>query len=54
MIKEYPPMLSGTAENQCAQLRAYLVRLARYDDERYEELLKMLQDQSADGDRGGN
>ena len=54
MIKEYPPVLSGTAENQCAQLRAFLVRLVRYDDERYEEILKMLQGQPADGDRGGN
>lgn len=51
MIREYPPMLSGTAENQCAQLRAYLVRLVRYLDEIIEELQK---DQPADGDRGGN
>lgn len=28
MIYELPPMLSGTAEQQTAQLRAYLVRLA--------------------------
>lgn len=48
MIKEYPPVLSGTAENQCAQLRAYLVRLVRYLDEIIEELQK---DQPADGDR---
>lgn len=48
MIREYPPMLSGTAENQCAQLRAYLVRLIRYLDEILEEIKK---DQPADGDR---
>ena len=33
MIREYPPMLTGTPENQTAQLREYLVRLIRYLDE---------------------
>lgn len=48
MIREYPPVLSGTAENQCAQIRAYLVRLIRYLDEIVEELQK---NQPTDGDR---
>lgn len=48
MIREYPPVLSGTAENQCAQLRAYLVRLVRYLDEIIEELQK---NPPSDGDR---
>lgn len=52
MIREYPPILSGTAENQCAQIRAYLVRLVRYLDDILVEIQK--QDQPADGDRGGN
>lgn len=33
MIREYPPMLNGPAENQTRQLRDYLVRLVRYLDE---------------------
>ena len=35
---EYPPFLNGSAENQAAQLRAYLIRLAREIDERLKDL----------------
>ena len=40
MIREYPPMLTGTPENQIAQLRDYLVRLVRYLNEILEEIEK--------------
>ncbi len=33
MIREYPPLLHGTPEDQIAQLRAYLVRLVGYINE---------------------
>ena len=36
-MKEYPPILSGDADNKAAQLRAYLVRLVQYLDERFAE-----------------
>lgn len=40
MMKEYPPLLRGSAEEQAAQLRAYLVRLVQYLDESFAEIAK--------------
>lgn len=37
MIREYPPLLHGTPEDQVAQLRAYLVRLVGYIEEELQE-----------------
>lgn len=38
MKKEYPPFLKGSAENQIAQLREYLVRLIGYIEQALDEL----------------
>lgn len=36
-MHEYPPMLTGSAENQLRQLRDYLVRLVKSMNEAREE-----------------
>lgn len=43
---ELPPILGGSAENQAAQLRAYLVRLAREIDVRLRELEEQQEKES--------
>ena len=37
MTKEYPPLLYGRPEDQILQLRAFLVRLVQYLDEKFTE-----------------